>query len=272
MARIVLITGCSSGFGRAAAEAFGKAGWTVVATMRDPERWPTPPAGITVLPLDVSDSASITRALSTTVERFGGVDCLVNNAGVGLFSIFESTPIDKVKQVFDVNFFGMMDACQQALPYLRKSRGTIINVSSGAVIVPDPLMTTYAASKWALEGFAEALMYEVEQHGVKVKLIEPGFAPTTDFVPSVMKNSVGIEVPEIYQPLVDYMLAYYSGESEYPAMTDKDVAEAIVAAATDDSPQLRYLVGEQARHTASIRREAGEEQYLAWARGRFARS
>ncbi len=251
MPKTVLITGCSSGFGRAAAETFHEAGWNVVATMRDPGRWPSPPEGMLVLPLDITDASSIASALSATVERFGGIDCLVNNAGLGLFSIFESTPVEKARQLFEVNLFGVMEACRLALPYLRKTRGTIVNVSSGAVIVPDPLMTSYAASKWAVEGFTESLMYELETQGVTVRLVVPGFAPTTGFVDSVFKNSEGIDIPSPYRPLVDHMMAYYSNDLGYPPMTDKDVANAILEAATDDSKRLRYPVGAEVAFTSS---------------------
>lgn len=268
MTKTILITGCSSGFGRAAAEAFHAAGWNVVATMRDPGRWPSPPEGMMVLPVDVTDAASIASALSATVEQFGGLDCLVNNAGLGLFSIFESTPIEKAREIFDVNLFGVMEACRQALPYLRKARGTLVNVSSGAVIVPDPLMTSYAASKWAVEGFTESLMYELETQGITVRLVVPGFAPTTAFVDSVFKNSEGIETPPAYQPLVDHMLEYYNGDLGYAPMTDKDVAQAILTAATDTSPRLRYLVGAEVAFTSS-KSNLEQEEYLAWAKQRF---
>jgi NAD(P)-dependent dehydrogenase (short-subunit alcohol dehydrogenase family) len=268
MAKTVLITGCSSGFGRAAAEAFHHAGWNVAATMRDPASWPSPPDGIATFPLDVTDPDSIATALTATVERFGALDCLVNNAGLGLFSIFESTPIAKVRELFETNLFGAMEASRLALPHLRDTQGTIINVSSGAVIVPDPLMTAYAASKWALEGFTESLMYELAFQRVTVRLVQPGFAPTTAFVPSVFRNSEGIDTPPAYQPLVDHMLDYYSGDLGYAPMTDKDVADAILTAATDSGTRLRYRVGAEVALTSS-KRGMDEDAYLTWARGRF---
>ncbi len=144
MTRTVLITGCSTGFGEAAARLFASRGWNVVATMRRPEAGAGLAAldNVLVTRLDVQDPASIDAAVAEAIARFGRIDVLVNNAGFGLFGVFEAAPRDKIREQFDVNVFGVMDVTRALLPHFRANRsGTIVNISSGAGVFTLPMIS-----------------------------------------------------------------------------------------------------------------------------------
>jgi NADP-dependent 3-hydroxy acid dehydrogenase YdfG len=172
MSKTVLITGCSSGFGRATAQVFSNNGWNVVATMRD-VRGADDLANdhnMLVARLDVQDRSSIAEAVERAIECFGRIDALVNNAGFGLHGIFETSSPEKIQEQFDVNLFGVMNVTRALLPHFRANRGgTIVNISSGAGVFTLPLISLYCASKFALEGFSEALTYELAPLGITVK-------------------------------------------------------------------------------------------------------
>ncbi len=184
MTRTILVTGTSSGYGKAIAEHFLDRGWNVIATMRRPE--PGLIAGITdrlkVIRLDVTDPDSIAAAIAEGVAQFGEIDVLVNNAGIGLASAVEATPDAVVREIFETNTFGVFAMCRAVIPQMRKQRhGVIVNVTSSAAIGPMPLVAVYAGSKCAVEGFTEALSYELHPFGIAARLVEPGYAPTTKF-------------------------------------------------------------------------------------------
>ncbi len=272
MTKTVLITGCSSGFGKAAVVTFRQAGWNVIATMRNIAGWPETDRSknVLVVPLDVVDTASIEAAFKRGVAHFGTLDCVVNNAGQALLSVFETTPLTSTRAVFETNIFGPIQVMQNAIPYLRENGGGhIVNVSSGSAITPDPLMAPYAASKWALEGLTESLRFELETQNIRVKLVEPGFVASTNFVQQVRKTSGSIPVPDSYQGFVDQTMSMFMEELPFELATERDVADAILAAASDGTGQLRYVVGGDARVSAHMRRETSEVDYLAWAHSRF---
>src|SRR5258706_1369432 len=162
--KTVLITGTSSGFGKTAARLFAKKGWNVVATMRRPETEKELGGleDMLVARLDVQDQSSIAEAIEAGIARFGRIDALINNAGFGLYGLFEATAVEKVREQFDVNVFGVMDVTRAILPHFRKNkRGLILNVSSGAGGSTMPMTSLYLASKLALPGFSESLPYEL---------------------------------------------------------------------------------------------------------------
>ena len=167
--KTVLITGCSSGYGLATARHFHAQGWNVVATMRSPSpETLAPRERLRVLRLDVTDADSIAAAL----EASGPIDVLVNNAGIGLFGAFEATPMATTREVFETNTFGVMAMTQAVIPQFRARRaGVIVNVTSSATLAPMPLVAVYTASKTAIEGFTGSLAFELEQCGVRVKLV-----------------------------------------------------------------------------------------------------
>src|SRR3984885_5173898 len=173
----ILITGCSTGLGKTAALHFADKGWNVVATMRRPQESThfADCPNVLVTRLDVQDSASISAAIDAGIARFGKIDALVNNAGFGLFGVFETLPIEKVKEQFDVNVFGVMDVTRAILPHFRQNKaGLILNISSGAGVFTLPALSLYCASKFALEGFSESLSYELASQNITVKIIKPG--------------------------------------------------------------------------------------------------
>lgn len=273
MPQTVLITGTSTGFGEAAARRFASLGWNVVATMRNPEagRSLSTLANVLVTRLDVEDSATIDTAINAGLERFGRIDAVVNNAGYGLFSIFEGASREAIQTQFDVNLFGVMDVTRAILPHFRAHRaGTIINVSSGAGAFGAPMASIYSASKFALEGFSEGLWYELNSLGIKVKLIEPGGAPATGFVARMGAEASTVAVADDYLPFLKQIGAVYAGmgANADPDAVDK-VVSAIVEAATDGTDRLRYAPTADIQPILKARRESSEEQYQSLVRGFF---
>lgn len=256
----VLVTGCSSGYGRATALHFLERGWRVLATMREPRKAELPShERLRALPLDVTDRASIDAAVREGTAAFGGVDVLVNNAGIGLLSAFEVTPEATIRDVFETNTFGVMAVTQALLPHFRERRaGTLINVTSSVGIVPMPLVAVYTASKLAVEGFTEALSYELAAFGVRTKLVEPGYGPATSFVANGMARMQGL-VSAPYEP---YFQQIMQGHGALKTTRAEDVAEAVWRAATDGSARLRYAAGADAEELAALRMALPGEAYL----------
>lgn len=247
--KTVLITGCSSGYGEAIAAYFHSQDWNVIATMRSPrEDIPRSPR-MTVLPLDVTDPASIAAA----VQACGPVDVLVNNAGIGLFGAFEATPMRIVREVFETNAFGTMAVTQALLPGFRERKsGAIVNVTSSATLAPFPLVAAYTASKTAIEGFSASLALELEAFNIRVKLVEPGYAPSTRFAENGQARMRGL-VTEPYAPLAQ---ACFSSLAEVVAVTREiDVAHAVWRAASDLSKGLRFPAGADAVALAAADRK-----------------
>jgi NAD(P)-dependent dehydrogenase (short-subunit alcohol dehydrogenase family) len=237
----VLITGCSSGYGLETARCFHAHGWNVVATMRTPREDVLPRSErLRVLALDVTKPASIDGAL----EACGPVDVLVNNAGIGLFGAFEATPMATAREVFDTNTFGVMAMTQAVLPRFRARRsGVVVNVTSSAALAPMPLVAVYTASKMAIEGFTASLAFELEAFNVRVKLVEPGYGPTTRFTTNTAARLEGL-IPEAYAALAESVFSSIGEPST--VTTEADVAEAVYRAANDASRQLRFPAGADA--------------------------
>ncbi len=237
----VLITGCSSGYGLATARYFLERGDRVVATMRRPREDLFPRSErLRVVALDVTNDASIASAL----EASGPIDVLVNNAGIGAFGAFEAmTPI-VLREIFETNTFGVMAMTKAVIPQLRARRsGVIVNVTSSATLAPMPLVAVYTASKMAIEGFTASLAFELEALGVRAKLVEPGYCPSTAFTRNTGSRLEG-NIPDAYAPFAQAVLAGFGAASV--VTTELDVAEAVYRAAHDASPQLRYPAGPDA--------------------------
>jgi len=237
----ILITGCSSGYGLETARHFLVNGWNVIATMRTPREDMLPSSErLRILPLDVASEASI----SATVEAAGPIDVLVNNAGVGVVGAFEATTMSHIRKVFETNTLGVMAMAQAVIPQMRERRsGAIVNVTSSVTLAAMPLAAAYTASKQAIEGFTGSLAHELAYFGIRAKLVEPGYAPTTRFT---QNTSVRIEdmIPEAYADFAAPIFAAFA----QPALTTKesDVAEAIWAAVHDTSGKLRFPAGQDA--------------------------
>jgi NAD(P)-dependent dehydrogenase (short-subunit alcohol dehydrogenase family) len=237
----VLITGCSSGYGLETARHFHAQGWTVVATMRTPREHVLPRSDrLRVLPLDVTDRDSIDAAL----EASGPIDVLVNNAGIGLFGAFEATPMATTRELFETNTFGVMAMTHAVRPGFRaRKAGVVVNVTSSATLAPMPLVAVYTASKMAIEGFTASLAFELEAFNVRVKLVEPGYAPTTRFTSNGTPRMEGL-IPDAYAPLARSIFASLGQVTV--VTTEADVAQAVWRAANDSSPQLRFPAGADA--------------------------
>ncbi|MBX9454700.1 MAG: SDR family oxidoreductase [Rhizobium sp.] len=264
MTKTVLITGCSSGVGKSAARHFAAQGWNVVATMRKPalDLANDYPDRILVLPLDVADPASIAAAVEAGIGRFGGLDVVVNNAGITMLSIFEATPDAAARRIFETNVFGMMNVIRATLPALRARGGTIVNITSGVGIAAVPLLSLYVASKQAAEGLSESLAYELESQNILVKLVESGAIRTTNFTASGMALSQEAPVPEGYKAYFDHALKTMI---DYPfeSTEEQSVVETVWAAATDPSHRLRYVIGPDVEEYARLRWSTSEDAYMA---------
>jgi NAD(P)-dependent dehydrogenase (short-subunit alcohol dehydrogenase family) len=243
----VLITGCSSGYGLHTARHFHAQGWNVVATMRNPR--PGVLASderMRVLPLDVTKPESIQAALAEA----GPIDVLVNNAGIGLVGALEGTPLSTIRALFETNTFGTMAMAQAVLPQFRARRaGVIVNVTSSVTLAPMPLVTAYKASKDAVRGFSESLTFELAAFGIRVKLVEPGYCPTTRFADNGGERMASVHS----EPYAAFVQETLGGFTNVPLTTrEDDVAEAVFRAATDPSPTLRYPAGPDAVALAQL--------------------
>jgi NAD(P)-dependent dehydrogenase (short-subunit alcohol dehydrogenase family) len=272
MKKTILITGASSGFGKATARLFAEQGWNVVATMRRPEeeRELNLLPDVLVTRLDVQDRTTIDRAIDAGIGRFGRIDALVNNAGFGLFGLFEATPPEKIAEQFAVNVFGVMDVTRAILPHFRRHKaGVILNIGSGAGIFTLPMLSLYCASKFALEGFSEALSYELASQNIIVKMIEPGGVLATNFGRRSSAEAARNPVLPDYDAFVAHTQAVFAGLRDSRRATEADVAQVIYTAATDGTSRLRYVATDDIQPLVKARRESSEEEYLALMRSHF---
>ncbi len=253
MKQTVLITGTSSGYGKATAELFLDRGWNVVATMRQPkpDLFGSQSDRLKVLPLDVTDSGSISKAIAEAIATFGTIDVLVNNAGIGVVGAFEATPMATVREVFETNTFGVMAMTHAVLPLFRERRcGVVVNVTSSVTLARMPLAAAYTASKAAIEGFTGSLAFEMEWFNVRVKLVEPGYAPSTRFTSNGASRMQGL-IPDAYAPFAEPIFAAFAQPAA--VTTESDVAEAVWRAANDTTGQLRFPAGADALALAQSR-------------------
>ena len=249
--RVALVTGASSGIGEAAARQLVEAGFTVYGTSRrataGEER-----DGVVFLPLDVTDDQSVARAVAEVLSRSGRIDVLVNNAGLGVSGAAEESSIDQARALFETNVFGAMRMTRAVVPVMRQQgSGRVINVSSIVGLIPVPFMALYASTKHALEGYSQSVDHELREYGVRVLLVEPGFtktgfdanlAPADEPMPLYAERRVIVEA--------GLLEALEAGDD--PAV----VAQAIVTAATDGRPKLRYTAGKAASRVSKARRFA----------------
>ncbi|MCF7535095.1 SDR family oxidoreductase [Pseudomonas petrae] len=272
MTSTVLITGASTGFGRSTAQLFAAQGWNVIASMRNTDAGVDLGmlANVLVTRLDVQEPASIKAAISAGLARFGQIDVLINNAGFGLFGVFEGTSSAKIREQFDVNLFGAMDVTRQVLPHMRERKsGVIINVSSGAGVFGLPMLSIYTASKFALEGFSESLSYELASQGIVVKIVEPGGVISTGFGDRSAGEVAQVSSPTDYDVFISHTAQAFEGLREQSLSTSEDVARVIFDAASDGTDRLRYVATQDIEPMVRARRETAEESYMAMMRERF---
>jgi len=246
--KIVLITGVSSGNGKAMAQHFVKHGFTVYGSSRHPDNIALP--GVEILALDVRNDTSVKDAVQAVITQAGRLDILVNNAGFALMGGLEETSLDEAKAQFDTNFFGVLRVTNAVLPTMRQQGyGKIINVSSILGLVPLPFMGLYSASKFALEGYSEALFHEVKPFGIHISLLEPGF----------IKTQIAHHAQTVASPIANYSpwrkhavksIEHHIAKAPSPEL----VAKQVIRIANTHSPRLRYIVGKEANLVRNLRR------------------
>ncbi len=235
----VLITGCSTGFGRETAAHFLQQGWNVVATMRDSSASTLPASDrLRLLPLDVTDGKSIAAA----VAQAGAIDVLVNNAGIGWLNAVEGTSMETVRRIFETNTFSMVAMMQAVLPGMReRGAGVIVNVSSSTTIKPLPLLSIYRASKAAVNALTESAALELAAFGIRARVVVPGAAPATSFG-STARAQIAANggFPDAYAGFAQQTMASMQQHAaSHGVTTARDVAEAVFRAATDpDCPMI----------------------------------
>ena len=265
-AKTALITGCSTGIGKLAAKTFQAQGWNVVATMRSPDKGKDLAEldNVVVARMDVTDNASIESAVDATLESFGAIDVLVNNAGVGAHALVEQFPESEVRRVYDTNVFGVMNVCRAVLPHMRKRRsGVVINVTSMAGVVGLAAETAYSSSKWAIEGFTEGLDLEYRLLGVRARTVAPGAYLTTDFSGNVDHTYVETGDEELvshYERLRAHFMNAVKAEGGETA-DPQEVADMIYACATTDMP-VHNPCGKDARFIMSLTGGPPRQEFL----------
>ena len=264
--KTVLITGSSSGIGKAAALYFAKKGWNVAATMRNPspDHELAKLKNIRLYKLDVTDETAIKVTINAAIADFKQIDVIVNNAGYGAIGIFEKASKEQVQKQFDTNLFGVMNVIRQILPYFRSRKsGTIVNISSMGGQITFPIYSLYHGTKWALEGFSESLLFEVSQFNIKIKLVEPG-AIKTDFYDRSQElfSKEGLTEYDGYEK-VTFANSQNAGAT---APGPEVVAKVIFRAANSSSFKLRYPVGGQAPILLFLRRILPNSWFFAMVR------
>jgi NAD(P)-dependent dehydrogenase (short-subunit alcohol dehydrogenase family) len=264
---VVLITGCSSGFGKLAALAFARQGHTVFASMRNLDKAPAlrdeaRAAGLSIeiIQMDVNDTASVENAVATVLTRAGRIDVLVNNAGIGAVAALEDFDDDEILRVFETNLFGAIRVTRAVTPHMRAQKsGRLVHVGSLAAVVPAQFRGVYAASKSALAALSDSLFYELHPWNIHSCVVEPGFFET-----AIGDNRMRTrrQSASDYAPLLD---AYEGGASSAPVGSERadptPVAEVIVQAATEVSPRRHYLVGKDAEALSALKARLPDDEF-----------
>ncbi len=242
--KTILVTGSSTGIGKSIVDYFVAKGWNVAATMRTPEKSTfTPHENLRIYALDVTEIQSIRKAIDLVIQDFGDIDVIVNNAGYGAVGIFEKASPEEIQKQFDTNVFGAMNMIREILPHFRaKKDGIIVNITSMGGRITFPLYSVYHGTKWALEGFAESLQYELKPFNIRIKNIEPG-AIKTDFYTRSMNlfSNPAVKEYDTYEKVV--FNNTQSAEKNAPG--PEVVARKVFKAVNSGNYRIRYVVGGQ---------------------------
>ena len=261
MRKTILITGSSSGIGKATAKHFQKQGWNVIATMRSPEKEKelNTLENVQLEKLDVLDIVSIEQSIKNGISKFGKIDALVNNAGYGAYGPLESFPRENIIRQFNTNVIGLMDVTRAIIPHFRENKsGAIVNISSIGGQMTFALGSLYHGTKFAVEGISESLYYEMKEIGVKVKIVEPGFI-ATDFGGRSFDFQAG-DIEE-YKPLIGALMKQWQNPNNTVSKPSL-VAEVIYNAVTDGRDQLRYRAGDDADFLLDNRKKMSDSEFF----------
>jgi NAD(P)-dependent dehydrogenase (short-subunit alcohol dehydrogenase family) len=248
---IVLVTGVSSGIGRATAQLLAQSGYRVYGTVRKivPE---AEMPGVALLALDLRNEASAEAAVQSLLEKEGRVDALVNNAGMAVTGSIEETTIEQASDLFDTNVLGLVRVTKAVLPAMRAQRsGRIVNIGSIVGIIPAPFMGLYCASKHAVEGYSESLDHEIRSFGIRVSVIEPGFTRTRLATNALTANSRIADYREIHDRVERAF-----NEQFNKGVEPIEVARVVLAALRAGNPRHRYPVGRASAMLSLLRRFA----------------
>ena len=262
--KTILITGTSKGIGLETALAFGRAGYTVFATMRNPEKAhdfrqkiANESLAITISAMDVDSDESVQRGIDAILDEIGSIDVLVNNAGIERHGSIEELPMADFKAIMETNYFGVLRCIKGVLPQMRKNKkGCIINVASVAGHISTSPLGAYSASKFALEAISEALAQEVKPFNVRVAIVEPGIIDTQ------MANAISVEGSSIY-PHSKRLGGLFAASLQTPAHPSI-VADKIFEIAESETWQLRHPVGPDAQPFLEWRASMTDEEWVDW--------
>ncbi|MEP6566560.1 MAG: oxidoreductase, partial [Mesorhizobium sp.] len=253
--KTAIVTGASSGIGRASAEGLARAGFTVFGTSRKSTN--EGPSGVSMLVCDVTDEKSVGSLVSAVLAKTGRIDLLVNNAGIGLQAGAEESSVAQVQALFDVNLFGVVRMTNAVLPSMRqRGEGRIINIGSILGVIPAPYSAHYSAVKHAVEGYSESLDHEVRAFNIRVSVIEPAFVRTVFEQNGFEPDSLLKEYDQA-RAGVDALLRDVMPKADGPEV----VAKVVLRAATDKRPRRRYTAGKAARQVSLLRRFAPAEMF-----------
>jgi NAD(P)-dependent dehydrogenase (short-subunit alcohol dehydrogenase family) len=255
----IFITGSSSGLGRATAMLFASKGWSVIATMRNPEKETeiNKLAGVALLPLDTTDLKQIENTVKKALEM-SEVDVVFNNAGYGLAGPLEGLTDEQIMRMVNTNLMGTIRTTKAFVPYFREKRaGLFINTTSIGGLITVPFNSIYHATKWALEGWSESMAFELSQFGIGMKTVSPG-GMRTDF----FTRSFDTGKHKAYDELVNKVMGLITNPRQRETYSwPEQIAEVVYEAATDGKDQLRYVAGEDAKATYAMRLKLGDEAF-----------
>lgn len=258
MNKTIFITGASSGLGKATAKLFASKGWTVIATMRQPEKETelTQLPNIHLLKLDISNTKQIVE-VAARAEKISPIDVLLNNAAYGLIGAFEGTTDEQLAQQINTNFLGTILVTKSFLPYFRaRKSGIIITVTSSTANIPYPFVAVYAATKSALETWTEGMSYELNDFGVNIKTIVPAYMETNFGTNAQMVSHQNYQ--EVFNQYITAMIADSSSKRDTP----ESIANVVYGAATDNNKQLHYIAGNLATTEYEWLRKDGIETVI----------
>ncbi len=265
--KTIFITGTSSGLGRATAKLFSSRGWTVIATMRNPEKEAELGSlpGVVLCPLDITDRQQIETAVARALAM-GEVDVVFNNAGYGMAGPLEGLTDEQILRMVSTNLLGPIRITKAFIPHFRERRaGLFINTTSIGALITVPFNSMYHATKWALEGWSESMAFELSQLGIGLKILEPGGMKTDFFT-----RSFDVGRHAAYDALVDRVMSTITDPKQMETYSTPDqIAETVFEAATDGKDQLRYLAGADAKATYAMRLQLGDAAFVSAIRQQF---